>query len=572
MNTLSTIQGPADLKRLSVPQLAQLAQEIRADLIERIARTGGHIGPNLGVVELTLALHYVFDSPQDKFVFDVSHQSYVHKMLTGRYADFMAGRTSGYTNPHESAHDPFMVGHTSTAVSLAVGLATGRDRLGGRENVVAVVGDGSLSGGQAYEGLDNAAELRSNLIIVLNDNEISIAPNHGGIYRGLQHLRETGGTGQPNLFAALGLDYRYLEAGNDVAALVAALGALKDIDHPVVLHIHTHKGLGLDWADANREGCHWVPPQDAPPAPYDNWRDATAQWLVQAVRDDPTLTVINAATPGAAGLSPALRDAMGEQYIDVGICEPHAVALAAGIATRGGKAVFLVFSSFIQRTYDQLMQDLALNAAPCVVLVYGGGMAYTDPTHAGLYDMPMAASIPGLLCLAPASREGYFATLRWAVDQRATPVVIHIPSALPSCPCDGGAVDRAHIWRRGSKVALVGVGDAVFWAVAAADALAAQGVEATVVNHILYSAPDAACLDALVPDHSVFVTLENGSVDGGLGQKVAAHLGPYGRKVLVRGVPKAIIDRRSVQQQCRDYGLDTPALVRDILAALADSN
>ena len=567
MNTLSTIQGPADLKKLTIAQLQQLAQDIRADLIARVTATGGHIGPNLGVVELTLALHYVFESPTDKIVFDVSHQSYVHKMLTGRYADFMAGRTSGYTNPAESAHDPFMVGHTSTAVSLAVGLAMGRNRLGGHENVVAVVGDGALSGGQAFEGLDNAAELHGNLIIVVNDNEISIAPNHGGIYRGLAHLRATGGKGQPNLFAALGLDYRYVEQGNDVAALVEALRAVKDIDHPIVVHIHTHKGLGLPWADANREGCHWIPPQDAAPADNDGWRTATAQWLADAVRADPTLTVINAATPGAAGITPAMRAAMGDCYIDVGICEPHAVSVAAGIAARGGKAVYLVFSSFVQRTYDQLMQEIALNAAPCVVLVYGGGMAYSDPTHAGLYDMAMIATIPGLLCLAPASRQGYFDTLRWAIQQRQTPVVIHIPFSLPSCPYDAGEVTRAHIWRKGDAVALVGLGDAVFWAMEAAEVLSAHGVEATVVNHIVYSAPDTQCLDGLL-GHRLFVTLENGTVDGGLGQKIAAYLGGYGRKVLVRGVPKRFVDRCTVQAQRAQFGLDTPSLVRDILAAL----
>lgn len=569
MSLIATIRQPKDLKTMSREQLRLLAQEIRQDLLARVTETGGHIGPNLGVVELTIALHYVFDSPSDKIVFDVSHQSYVHKMLTGRYHDFMSGQASGYSNPQESAHDLFMVGHTSTAVSLAVGLATGRDLVGGNENVIAVVGDGALSGGEAFEGLDNAACLQSNLIIIVNDNDISIAPNHGGIYRGFAALRQTEGRYQPNWFEAMGLAYRYVEEGNDIDALIEALRSVKDIAHPIVLHIHTHKGLGLDWADSNQEGCHWVPPHGVyQEDSATSWRSITADWLVSQAQKDKSLMVINAATPGAAGLTVAHRQALGQQFVDVGICEEHAVALASGIATRGGKAVYLVFSSFVQRTYDQLLQDMALNHSPCVVLVYGGGIGCTDPTHAAIYDVGMISNIPGILCLSPVGKENYLQTLQWAVEQRETPVVIRIPSTLSPMPQDRGEIAGAHIWHRGKDVAFVALGEATLWAQEAADRLQEIGIDATVVNHVVYSHPDVALLDDLARDHRLVVTLENATVDGGIGQKIAAYLGNTAVRVLVRGIPKQFVPRQAVETQKHLYRLDAESLAQDVSSLL----
>ena len=403
--------NPTYLKTLDLPALEDLCAMIRGDLIERVTRTGGHIGSNLGLVEVTVALQYVLDTPTDKIVYDVSHQSYVHKMLTGRYDAFMAGATSGYTNPAESNHDVFMVGHTSTAVSLAVGLAKGREVMGGTERIVAVFGDGSLSGGEAYEGLDNAALVKGNLIILFNDNEMSIAENRGGIYRGLAHLRETEGKGKPNLFEAMGLDYVYVEQGNDVGAMIEALRQVKDYDHPVVLHVHTRKGKGLGWAETQKERGHWISAASwvAPKEP--SLPSRIADYLAERIAGGRDVVVINAATPGAAGLTPEWRERVGDRFVDVGICEEHAAAYASGIAKRGAKPVWIVLSSFVQRAYDQLLQDVALNGSPAVVLVYNGGMGYSDPTHAGLYDLAMISNIPGILCLAPTTTPQLFATL-----------------------------------------------------------------------------------------------------------------------------------------------------------------
>ena len=563
MTYMPHITQPADLRKLDPIGLEMLAAEIRRDLIERVTRTGGHIGSNLGLVEATIALHYVFESPVDRIVFDVSHQSYVHKMLTGRYAAFMQGTTSGYTNPRESAHDPFIVGHTSTAVSLAVGLAKGRELLGGTEHIVAVLGDGSLSGGEAFEGLNNAANVQGNLVIVFNDNEMSIAENRGGMYAGIASLRATGGQSPINLFRALGLDYMYVEKGNDVGELIRALTVAKQSDHPIVVHIHTHKGEGLPWADEQREQIHWIMPAGAKPPAEPPLSALIAQYLAARLAERSDLVVINAATPGAVGLSREWRRAAGDRFVDVGICEPHAVALASGAATRGAKPVMLVLSSFVQRTYDQLSQDLAMNGSPAVIIVYGGGMGYSDPTHAGLYDMAMMANIPGLRCVAPCSRRQLFATLDWALAERECPVVVRVPNALPDDEHEGMGWQ---VWRRGTCVALVGLGDMAAHAMAVADALHAVGVEATVVAADDYSAVDTSLLDSL-PPHTLYVTLENGVLDGGFGQKVAAYLAQKGTLVWTRGAAKSFVDRRTYSQQLEDNRMTVAQLTADIVAA-----
>jgi 1-deoxy-D-xylulose-5-phosphate synthase len=563
------IDGPQDLKSMSLDALTELCDLLRAGLIERVTETGGHIGSNLGLIEATVAMHYVFDSPTDKIVFDVSHQSYVHKMITGRYADFMAGKTSGYTNPRESAHDPFMVGHTSTSVSLAVGLAKGREILGGTERIVAVLGDGSLSGGEAFEGLDNAALVKGNLIIVFNDNEMSIAENRGGIYAGLKHLRETDGQGQPNLFRALGLDYLYVAEGNDLSRLIEAFNRVKDYDHPVVLHIHTQKGKGLAWAEREQERCHWIAPSAwvAPREPL--LSTVIADRLAERVEAGADVVVINAATPGAAGLSPEWRARMGERFVDVGICEEHAVAFASGIAARGAKPVWVVLSSFVQRTYDQLVQDLALNGNPAVILVYNGGMGYSDPTHAGLYDMSMMSNIPGLLCYAPTSEGQLFATLDWALSERERPVVIRVPASLPRLPKPTSAFGGWQIWHQGKDVALLALGNMAEHAMSVCYALHAEGVDATLVACDCYSEVDSASLTHLLETHSLFVTLEDGILAGGFGQKVAAYLADKDCKVLLRGAAKSFVDRRDRAMQFTDNRLNADQILADIRACLS---
>lgn len=566
MRYLPDINSPQDLKALRPPQLVELCQEIRQDLIERVTRTGGHIGSNLGLVEATVALHYVFDSPTDRFVFDVSHQSYVHKMLTGRYHAFMQGTCSGYTNPQESDHDSFMVGHTSTAVSLAVGLAKGRQVMGGTERIVAVLGDGSLSGGEAYEGLSNAATIAGNLIILFNDNEMSIAENHGGIYRGLAALRRTGGQSEPNLFHALGLDYMYVEEGNDVMALIRALQSVRDIDHPIVVHIHTHKGLGLEWADSEQERSHWIPPAGTQPPAEPTVTEQVAAQLLRRVQNGENLVVLNAANPGAVGFPPAKRQAMGDRFVDVGICEEHAVAMASGIAKRGAKAVWLVLSSFVQRTYDQLLQDLALNGTHAVVVVLGGGMTKSDPTHAGLYDISMIGNIPGLTCLAPCSQEAVQSALNWALDEATGPVVIRAEADLPHRKTE--AIGWQAL-RRGGKVALLGLGGMTTVAKSASDALMKADIISTVVACDCYSGVDESMLDELLDEGvTLFVTLENGILAGGFGEKVAAYLADKDCKVLLRGAPKAFVDRRTREEQLRAYGMDDLQLVFSIVDAL----
>ena len=555
--------NPTYLKTLDRATLKDLCAMLRNDLIERVSETGGHIGSNLGFVEATVALHYVFDSPTDKFVFDVSHQSYVHKMLTGRYDAFMAGATSGYTNPRESAHDAFMVGHTSTAVSLAVGLAKGRELLGGAERIVAIVGDGSLSGGEAYEGLDNAALVKGNLIVLFNDNEMSIAENKGGIYEGLEHLRATKGAGEPNLFRALGLDYVYVEEGNDVDALIDAFEAVKDCDHPIVVHIHTQKGKGLAWAEQYKERGHWISPAmwTAPKEPPLSVQ--IADYLEKKMAERRDIVVVNAATPGAAGLLPEWRERVGDRFVDVGICEEHAAAFASGIAARGAKPVWLVLSSFVQRTYDQLMQDVALNGSPAVVLVYNGGFGKSDPTHAGLYDMSMMSNVPGLVCLAPTTKDQLFATLAWALDEREMPVVIRVPNSLPDLPAPK-TFNGWQTWHMGKDVAILALGEMAQKAMDVCGFLCQNGLDPTLVACDRYSDVDSGALDALLSTHHLFVTLESGILSGGFGQKVAAYLADKDCKVLLRGADKAFVDRKTAEEQLEAYRMTPETILEDI--------
>lgn len=570
MRYLPQIHGPQYLKTMSVEALTELAAEIRSDLIERVTRTGGHIGSNLGMVEATIALHYVFDSPVDKIVYDVSHQSYVHKMLTGRYASFMLGLTSGYTNPWESSHDPFIVGHTSTAVSLAVGLAKGRNVLGGTEHVVAVMGDGSLSGGEAFEGLDNAAVTEGNLVIVLNDNEMSIAETKGGIYKGLAELRRSGGTYEPNLFHAIGLDYMYVEEGNDVAALIDAFGRAKACDHPIVVHIHTQKGKGYPWAEENKESGHWIFPADYTPPQEPTLSVRIADELLGRIQKGEDIVVLNAANPGAVGLSPAWRQAAGDRFVDVGICEEHAVAMASGIAKRGAKPVLALLSSFVQRTYDQLSQDLALNNTPAVVIVYNGGMGKSDPTHAGIYDISMASNIPNLKCLAPTTVEQLFATLDWALEERESPLLLRVAQALPSDDTVPNTIGQYNVWHKGKRVALLGLGDMAAHAKHVAQYLAGEGIDATVVACDVYSEVDVNTLDKLLEEHDVFVTFENGILDGGFGQKVAGYLADKDCKVLLRGVPTRFVDRRPKDEQMRIYRMSAEPVAEDVIKLLGE--
>ena len=591
---LNDINGPADLKRLGEDELPALADEIRQTLIRRVTETGGHIGPNLGVVEATIAMHYVFDSPKDKFIWDVSHQSYTHKILTGRKRAFLDPAhyhdVSGYTHPGESEHDHFVVGHTGTSISMAVGMAKGRDLLGRRENVVAFIGDGSMSEGEALEGLDNAGEMDTNLIIILNDNEMSIAPNHGGIYKGLAELRATNGTSERNLFKAFGLDYRYVADGNDVQAMIAALREVKDIDHPVVVHIHTDKGHGLDWAEHDKESGHWVLPakvleaRKAQPA-GESYAELSRRYLMDKMRQDRGVVVISAGTPGVGGFGPKERAEAGSQFVDVGIAEQNAVAEISGIAKAGGKPVFEVTASFLQRAYDQLQQDLGLQGSAATIIVsgYGDAIGPGDNTHANYFPIAMTNTIPGLTGLAPATKEEYLAMLDWAIDHAGRPVVIAEPGTLTTEADLRGLLGAApaepatepftqdqlnmRTIARGSDVAILALGNFLPLGLKVREALARKGIDATVIDPRVYSDLDVETLDALQADHRIVVTLEDGSLAGGFGQQVAAYYGPRDMKVLSYGAAKELTDLEPTESLYRRYRLKSELIVEDVLKA-----
>lgn len=578
---LNNINSPADLKKLSVEQLPDLAEEIRQALLSRLMVTGGHAGPNLGMVEATIALHYVFDSPTDKFVFDVSHQCYVHKILTGRKDGFTDperyGAYSGYTNPSESEHDMFTVGHTATALSLATGLAAARDLKGESGNVVAIVGDGSMSGGEAFEGLNNASMLGSNFILLFNDNEIAISPNYGGMYQNFAALRETNGTAECNFFKSFGMDYCYVSDGNNVLAMVEALQKVKDTDHPVVVHIHTEKGKGLSWNKANLEGSHFVMPGgvslDDAMSSMEFCGSIMAEHLLQKIKKDPTVIAISPATPGQSFLTPDFRQKAGMQFIDVGIAEEHAVAFASGLAKNGAKPVLCIVSSFMQRTFDQLLLDLSLDKSPATILVGNGGINPGDATHCGVYDIAMLNSIPNLICLAPTTKEEYLAMFDWALEQTNAPVVIREPSAVVSAgrevtftDADLGCYDVAE---RGAKVAFIGLGNFFHLAGQAKTALKEKtGIEATVINPRIYSTLDEKMLESLKAEHEIIVTLEDGVLAGGFGQRIASFYGPSSMKVLNYGAAKEFRDRIPVEVQYQRDHLTPEQIVQDIEACL----
>lgn len=585
---LEHVNSPEDVRALPASALPDLADEVRAAIIERTSAIGGHTGSNLATVELTIALHRVFETPHDKIVFDVSHQSYAHKMLTGRAAAFLDptryAEASGFSNPGESEHDLFSMGHTSTSISLACGLASARDLAGETYDVVAVIGDGSLSGGLAFEGLDNAAELGSGLIIVVNDNEWSIAPNHGGIYRSLADLRVTRGASEHNVFRALGLDYRYLEDGHDVAALEAALSELRGTDHPVVLHVHTEKGHGYAPAAANPEGWHHAVPFDvatgdvrpgATAHPADeNYANVTGALLADWMQTDPRVVAVNAATPYIMGFTPELRERAGRRFVDVGIAEEHAVSYVTGLARAGARPVLGIYATFLQRAYDQLWHDLCLNGAPATILVFGASaFGTTDVTHLGFFDIPMLGSLPGLAYLAPTCIEEYLDMLSWSIGHEGGPVAIRVPVAggVTSRPDFARPDDYAHGWevlRRGSQIALLALGDFLPLGEKVADALAEHGVSATLVNPRLATTPDEGLLGRLAAGHRVIVTLEDGILDGGFGERCARALAAGDVRTLCYGLPRAFVDRYDPAELLARCGITVEGIAADALGAL----
>jgi 1-deoxy-D-xylulose-5-phosphate synthase len=578
MITLNELRSPADLKGLRIDELSTLAGELRQALLQKLSAHGGHIGPNLGMVEATVALHYVFNSPTDKLVFDVSHQSYVHKMITGRIEAFTNPEkyeeVSGYSEPSESEHDHFIIGHTSTSVSLAGGMAVGRDLKGGHENVIAIIGDGSLSGGEALEGLDFAGTLHSNFIIVVNDNDMSIAENHGGLYDNLRLLRQTDGRAENNLFRAMGLDYRFVKDGNDMGQLVAAFKEVKDIDHPVVVHICTLKGKGFAPAEAHKEEFHWGMPFDLktgkPLQEFndESYDDISATHLMEMAKQRPEVAVITAGTPGVLAFSPERRRQMGRQFIDVGIAEQEAVALASGMARRGARPCFGVVSSFIQRAYDQLSQDVAVNQTPVVLnIFYASILGMNDVTHLGWFDIALIANIPGWVFLAPTSKEEYLAMLDWAMTQTGHPVAVRMPGG--PVVSTGKAIspeftlNKYEVAKRGSRVAVIAAGTFFGLGTAAVEAMKAKGIDATLINPRFLSGVDKELLDSLKADHQLVMTLEDGVLDGGFGEKIARFYGDSDVKVKCYGLEKKFLDRYDYSEVLKACRLDATMLAED---------
>ena len=554
------VNTPKDVKTLSVSEMNILSEDIRKAIINKVDTIGGHLGPDLGIVEATIAMHYVFNSPIDKFVFDVSHQIYPHKILTGRKDAFLNPlkhpEISGYSNPNESEHDNFIIGHTSTSLSLSTGLAKARDLKCENYNVIALIGDGSLSGGEAFEGLSNAAILNSNIIIVVNDNTMSIAPVKGGIYNSLTKLRESNGTSEENIFKSMGFDYYYEENGNDVSKLIELFKKVKDTNKPTVVHIHTLKGKGYEPAVEDKETYHWqmsgfVERYGKEQKMVESYTSITNDYLIEKVKNDKNVMVISAATPGATGLTKDVRALLGKNYTDVGIAEQHAVGYVSGLAANGAKPVLEILSSFLQRSYDQLSQDLAINNAPATILVYWGGISNADVTHLQVFDIPLVSNIPNIVYLAPTNKEEYLAMLDWSIDQSKYPVAIRVPlSNLVSTNVvdntDYSILNKSKITCDGEKVAIIGVGNFYQLAEKVKDILKSKSnIDATLINPVYLTGLDEKMLEDLKSKHNLIVTLEDGCLDGGYGEKISRYYANSSMKVINFGAKKEFTDRES---------------------------
>lgn len=576
---LEKIQSPKDVKVLSMPQLHELAQEIRDGILNRDSNIGGHVGPNLGIVETTIAMHYVFNCPEDKFVFDVSHQSYPHKMLTGRafgyYDNNRFQEISGYSSPAESPeYDQFELGHTSTSISLASGLQKARDIKRTKENIVVLIGDGSLSGGEALEGLDEVGELGTGIIIIVNDNEMSIAENHGGLYKNLALLRETNGKAECNLFRAMGLDYKYVADGNDVETLIKTFQEVKDIDHPIVVHIHTEKGKGYAPAEQNKEPWHWSMPFDIETGKPkvegggEDYGNMTAEYLLEEMKKNKHLVAVTSGTPTVAGFFKNRREEAGAQHVDVGIAEEQAVAMISGMAKGGIRPVYNVYSTFIQRTYDQIAQDLCINGNPAVINVFCASLyGMNDITHIGFYDIPMLSNIPNLVYLAPTCWEEYKAMMAWGIQQTAHPVAIRVPGGAVTHSDeqfdeDYSELNRFKMTHKGSKVAIVALGAFYGLGKQVAALLKEQkGIDATLINPRYITGLDEEMLESLKADHEKVITLEDGALEGGFGEKIARFYGDSDMKTLCFGIKKGLYDRYDYQQLAKDNELTPEQIV-----------
>lgn len=583
---LEKINAPFEVKKLSYDELKALSQEIRDVLLKKLSEHGGHIGPNLGIVELTVALHYVFNSPKDKIVYDVSHQSYVHKMLTGRKAAFLNSNqydeVSGYSNPNESEHDFFTIGHTSTSVSLACGLAKARDLKGEEGNIIAIIGDGSLSGGEAYEGLNNIAEAGRNTIVIVNDNDMSIAENHGGLYKNLEALRNSRGKAECNFFKAMGFKYYYVDDGHSFEELIPALEKAKDVDEPILIHIKTIKGKGYAPAEENKELWHWGMPFDISSGKskfdfdrttgYDN---LTALYLLDLMKRDKTVVGITSGTPTVFGFTEDRRKIAGGQFIDVGIAEEHAVAFASGLAKNGAKPVYGVYSTFIQRAYDQISQDLCINSSSATMLVFAASVyAMNDVTHLGIYDIAMLSNIPKLVYLAPTCKEEYFAMLEWSINQNEYPVAIRVPVAQviekgEEDKTDYSIINKYKVEKEGDTVAIFALGNFYQIGEKLSEKLSKEkGINSTLINPKFISGIDEELLKGLMAKHKVVITLEDGILEGGFGEKISAFYSAQNIKVKNYGIKKDFYDRFNAEELLKANRIDLALMTADIVEML----
>lgn len=583
---LDKINTPADLKNLSIDEMNMLSDEIRQAILKRVNTIGGHLGPDLGIVEAVIAMHYVFNSPVDKIIFDVSHQCYPHKILTGRKHGFInpdrLHEVSGYTAPEESEHDIYKVGHTSTSVSLAAGTAKARDLRGEKGNVIALIGDGSLSGGEAFEGLNNAAVLDSNIIIIVNDNEMSIAENQGGLYENLKLLRDTHGEAENNFFKTLGFDYYYIDEGHDIRKLVDLFNKVKDVNHPIVIHMHTIKGKGLAIAEENKETYHWIMPgtldkkeqENTSAVNVESYESITTDYILQKAKEDKSVIAISPATPGAYGFNKEFREKLGKQYTDVGIAEEHAVAYASSLAKSGAKPILAILSSFIQRTYDQLSQDLALNSSPATVLVYWGAITGGDATHLGTFDIPLVSNIPNIVYLAPTCKEEYLKMLDWSVEQTNYPVAIRVPygnfvSTGIEDTTDYSVLNKYKIEEQGNEIAIIGLGN--FFNLGQevkAELKNKLGIDATLINPRFITGIDEELLNSLKEHHKLVITLEDGILDGGFGEKISRFYGNSDMKVLNYGAKKEFTDRVPLDILYERYHLTKELITNDVQSVL----
>ena len=577
---LDKVNSPKDLKSLNLNEMNTLANEMRELIIKKVKTTGGHMGPKLGIIEATIAMHYVFNSPQDKIVFDVSHQCYPHKILTGRKEGFINPENyfkfTGYTAPEESVHDLFKVGHTSTSISLATGVAKARDLKGETGNVIALIGDGSLSGGEAYEGLNNAAILGTNMIIIVNDNDMSIAENQGGLYQNLKELRETNGKTSLNFFKTLGFDYLYVNEGNNIEKLIEAFKSVKNIDHPIVVHINTLKGHGLAVAEQNKEIFHWMLPGLLDKKPNstaqttEDYYSVTKEFILEKVKSDPSVIAISAATPGAYGFTKDYRAKLGKQYTDVGIAEEHAVAYASALAKSGAKPILSILSSFVQRTYDQLSQDLCLNNSPITMILHWGGLSDADATHLGSFDIPLISNIPNIVYLAPTCKEEYIRMLEWSLTQQDHPVAIRVPNTqLVSTgiedTTDYSKLNKFKVCEEGEDIAIIGLGTFFSLAKEVKSNLKEKlNINATLVNPKFITGIDEELLEKLKADHKLVITLEDGILDGGFGEKIARFYGNSSIKVLNYGGKKEFTDRIPLQTLHQRYRLTPKQILEDV--------